>query len=327
MKKAIKKVVIAVQTLRENPLDSLGLLFPAASLFIAIIGFVIAYVSFLVNGGYTEQISIIKQEDFVEAFTTGTVYIMYENVIKNSILFLVAGAVIVMITAYFRRENKMKKVLLTVDLAVCAMAGGILAVFIAVDTGKIKLSETHETAIREAVERGELQALKSFLFGIAVVVLVSVIFVLIALLVSQVRWMLFYNVGSCLISFAGLPILLLVLENIIPLALEIVVIFVAGIIVKILLSLVRSDDGNSSAMGEKRKPAEKHNDKRNVKIKKYEGNLKFYRGKGGYGIMTPQADCIYFDGNLHSREYVCTVSDYENGKVEIWLNGRKVENV
>ena len=62
------------------------------------------------------------------------------------------------------------------------------------------------------------------------------------------------------------------------------------------------------------------------KVKEFSGAVIFYRGKGGYDIFVPIDDCIYFSGNMEKKG-VCTVEEFEKGKIVIKLNGKQETNI
>ena len=51
------------------------------------------------------------------------------------------------------------------------------------------------------------------------------------------------------------------------------------------------------------------------------------RDKGGYGIMTPQTDCIYYKNNVGNKTFICTVKEFETGKVAIIYKGKRLTNI
>ena len=90
---AIGGMFDAINDFRTNPLDSLGKLIPIAIGTVALIGFAIAYIIFIVKGGYTAQVSIFKSQGMdgvEEAFTEGTVHIIYHGIVSIiiNVLFL-----------------------------------------------------------------------------------------------------------------------------------------------------------------------------------------------------------------------------------------------
>lgn len=134
----------------------------------------------------------------------------------------------------------------------------------------------------------------------------------------------------CIISYVILPAILLLIANIFGIF---AILFFIGIGAAMFFGGT-SDDTNKeviSSMETKKYQETSHSviNQRNpnATVKEFSGNCTFYRGKGSMGIMTPQGDSIYMDGNLVTHSFVCTVKDFEEGKVEIYLNGRRVTGI
>lgn len=129
------------------------------------------------------------------------------------------------------------------------------------------------------------------------------------------------------VSYVILPLFLLLVENIVG-------IFVAVFFLGIGAFMLFSNITASSEPGERqqkyrsadrnRNSEQKKEKKSDAKIIRFSGNCKFYRDKGGLGLIQAQADAIYMDGNLIKHSYVCTVDEFQTGKVEIYLNGERV---
>lgn len=129
------------------------------------------------------------------------------------------------------------------------------------------------------------------------------------------------------LSYILMPIVLLLVENIIGIF---VTFFFFGIVGFMLFSnIIDSSDVDEKPqeyrhVENSRSSNQKKEKKTTAKVRRYSGNCKFYRGEGGMGILQAQADAIYMDGNLTTRGYVCTVEEFETGKVEIYLNGERI---
>ena len=78
----------------------------------------------------------------------------------------------------------------------------------------------------------------------------------------------------------------------------------------------------------KAKAKEKAQPKKEFQQKKeFNLNSAFWRDEGGNGIMIPTGDCIYVINGWGEKTYVCTVHDYEKGKVAIINKKVRVMNI
>ncbi len=53
-------------------------------------------------------------------------------------------------------------------------------------------------------------------------------------------------------------------------------------------------------------------------------NTDVWRDKGE-GLRT--CDCIYYKNNIDAKDFICTVEEYEQGKVAIYVNGKRITDV
>lgn len=194
----------SINDFREHPNESLGSIFPVAGGIAAVVGFLVAYIMFIVNGGYTNQIEIIEKSGFNKAFTWGTVPVLYGGVMLFVIgLFLVAQAVVTMRT-YFQEATKSKKAVMITDLILIVLAIITMIVFDAINDSD--------------------EATKTFYIVFTIVSLV-LFFTFIGLILScECRWMAVRIIQLIMVAFIILPVLLLFLENVIPLVIFVIVI-------------------------------------------------------------------------------------------------------
>ena len=54
---------------------------------------------------------------------------------------------------------------------------------------------------------------------------------------------------------------------------------------------------------------------------------KIWRDKGGLGIATASADSVYFKNNIDAPQWICTVQQFEQGDVAVYMNNRRITDV
>lgn len=135
-----------------------------------------------------------------------------------------------------------------------------------------------------------------------------------------------YVCTASLMIYCVIPLLLYFLENILAAVVLIFLIVLFGIVmVFCTLSIFSSNTNNESNSASKKSEISKKDAQ--PRVIEFSGDVRFSRGKGGYGIMTPADDCIYYTGNMVEHRVAFTVKDYEQGKVIIKLNGKQITNI
>lgn len=229
------KTTYAIKSFHQNPLDSLGVLIPIAAGMVAFIGFIVAYILFIVNGGYATQIDLIKSngvDGISQGFTTGTTNIIYGNIVGSIIKMALGIEFVILMITYFSRESNIKKILMVIDLVSLVTFFGITVWFCVVYMGGIAIVD-----IAEALDYIGIPAFKTIFKIMVALTIIAVVLFIVLTLMSKSRWMVGYGVYAALISFVFLPLVLLLLENIIPLLAGIVALAVLGIVVYIIFGI------------------------------------------------------------------------------------------
>lgn len=324
----MEKVVNAVKSFRKNPIDSIGIMVPVLVGLTALIGFITAYITFFVNGGYTEQIELIKTngiDGINKAFTGGTIYIIYSGIILGIISVLLVVAFIMMMIAYFTRESKAKKIIMIVFIAFTALLGGIILLIDAIYEGKVEPVTEQGISILELLDNSNMPMI---ILVIAVLALLLVVSIFMLLFTAKSGWMVKHNIKAALTSFVGLPLFLLFLENIVPLFAGIIVLAVIGgliyLIIKSVSSSAGSGGGVSSSSGEsssghsknsldKSKGDDKKNDKNCVYVDLGILGGKLYKM---HGLIDP--DYVGYNGSGLAISYICSLDDLRKGRFHIY---------
>ena len=343
----LKSAIDSVKTIKEQPLKSLGELFPIAMVFVSIIGFIAAFSSFISNNGYSKQIQIIKN-DFIDgigdAFTTGTVHILTTGMVSTIILLLLLAEFIVMLISFYQTENKIKKIASVVCLGLGVVVFGVAGFILAVGYDIINFSYEIESKILSIFTIFDGADVSTVLqgFEIAAFIGAAALFIFIILmLTSQYLWMVKKSAIALLVSYVLLPLLLLMFENIVPMITGAIAVVLLGIFavigLKAAVSGTESEDGGVSGCSKDynysnnrsidTEPIENKPKEIKPKTKNYNFNTYFWRDKGGLGVAQAAADCIYVKDSLGVTQYVCTVEEYEKGKVIINMNRVRVTNV
>lgn len=319
----------AVENFRQNPLDNLAVIIPVLAGITAIIGVVVAYILFIVNRGYAEQIDVIKLhgiDGISEAFTYGTTYIIYGNIVGNIIKLFLGVEIIVMLVAYFIKESKAKKILMIIDLVLLVCWCGIAILLDAIFTRKIELTKEQENKILEALDIIKMQSTRQIFDMLTVLVVVIIVLFIVLVLISKSRWMLGYAVKATLFSFVGLPLILLFLENVIPMIAGIVALsFLCVVILIIFMSVVSGEEtsGNSSPSDSSAtSPSNFYSSpKSKEKKKEHEKNCEYielgFLGFKIYRVHGVMHDYVERDNGVATAE-ICSLDDLRKGRFHIY---------
>lgn len=239
MKVLLIKAKELINNFKSNPIDNLVIAFSFLSVAVALIGFVVAIVVFAVKGGYSEQVDTIKALGYFsgaqKAFTSGTVSIIYGNIVGTIIKVLFSSEIVLMLLAFLLREKRIKKNIMLVDLVFFAVLGIAYALYYALDTRKIVLTEAQGRALVNAFNKITINKIPLIIIVFAVLLIASSITFLILVLKSKYVWMIKYAFVSLIISFCLIPLVLLFIENIVPLVVGIIALAVIALILLIIM--------------------------------------------------------------------------------------------
>jgi hypothetical protein len=341
-RKNVEATTASIKFINEQPLNSLGQIIPVGMVVASMVGFIVAIIKFIIAGGFSNQITSLKGDFFggiSEGFTSGTASVLTSGIVSTIISILLFAELLVLIISYYKTENKAKKIVASICLGIGTVLFGVAGFILAVGFGVINLSEQMEMKIVEMLTVFDGMQTSTIVNGLkitAIIGVVALIVFVILMLVSEHKWMIKNTAIALLLSYVILPLVLLLVENIIPMIVGVVAIVVIGGAIflggKIFLSGSGESSGSSSVGGSvgtssstsrtESKPKEKYQQK-----KEYDLNTTFWRDKGGYGIAVPQADCIYMKNAWGEKTYVCTVHDFEKGNVAIINKRVRVTNV
>lgn len=343
IKELAERTVNSVKCFTKEPIDNLGFLVPMIMAIVSVVTALVGYILYIVQGGYSNQVSLIKTsgtDGIYQGFTSGSAGLLTSGTIAKVIWILFLVQMIVMLISYFKTVGKAKKIIMIIDLIVLTIVIALFTVVVMISIGSLVFSEEQMMSALSTFE-GMTVNLKTVLITYAVFAVISVVTFLVLVLISECRWMLGYGMISLGVNYIAAPLVVLLLENIIPLVSGIAVLAIIGLVIFLgfILFLGGGDGECTSASGSYSSGSSSSYSRNEIKetklvekqpyqeVKKYDLNTTFWRDKGGYGVMVPQADCIYFKNTWGEKTYSCTVSDFEKGKVAIMNKNKRVMNV
>lgn len=150
---------------------------------------------------------------------------------------------------------------------------------------------------------------------------------------------------AAIMSYIIIPVFLMIVENIIPLVLILIVTVIMVILTRYGCKLMDkyskvSNERSKERLKERRerreraKEREENADKADKtgsnqyqKKVNLELNTNFWRSKVGQATNVPAADCVYCYDNQHTIMFVCTVQQFEQGKVAVYNKKKRITTI
>ena len=300
------------EQLKENPIETIAI--SLSWVFVIIIGLmaVLAYIKFIIDGGYSLSVARIKENGaFASAnFTTGTIHIISNNVVWIILGIIIGVQTIVSIILLFAEKEIWKCILFVIDLI------AIVFCFVKMVTGQ-------NNSMSE-----EMRLIYSVVTLIAIIVFFK-------LLIDSDGSYVFLAEGLGLAAYLIILALILLLENIVAIGALAGAIIVVGIVAAILIfgnSSKESAGSTSSGSGgstsyksssgnvgmKSRKPDKKtantpaHKKDSNPNHH-YIANYNEILGVKLYKVNGDMGDYIELDNTMVEKK-ICSLADAESGK-------------
>ena len=300
------------EQLKENPIETIAI--SLSWVFVIIIGLmaVLAYIKFIIDGGYSLSVARIKENGaFASAnFTTGTIHIISNNVVWIILGIIIGVQTIVSIILLFAEKEIWKCILFVIDL-------------IAIVFGFVKMVTGQNNSMSE-----EMRLIYSVVTLIAIIVFFK-------LLIDSDGSYVFLAEGLGLAAYLIILALILLLENIVAIGALAGAIIVVGIVAAILIfgnSSKESAGSTSSGSGgstsyksssgnvgmKSRKPDKKtantpaHKKDSNPNHH-YIANYNEILGVKLYKVHGDMGDYIELDNTMVEKK-ICSLADAESGK-------------
>lgn len=329
----ITEIKEALQDFRENPMEGLIFLLPVVIFGISIVSGIVGYVSFIRQNGYKNQFAVIKSEGIMESFTKGTSTFGIKGSIGTTIIILLIIQVLVMLIAYFINSDG-NAAMITDIVGVVVLIGGIC------------LTQWQEHHWGTSFIRGiisfigkykelDIDHVEEIVLGCMGIAAIALIIGFGILLAREYEEGVLLTLFCAAMNYIAIPLIILFLENIIPLLILIVV----GIIIVIGLVTGLGESGGSS-VGESSVSRTESSGSRNTTSKKAEPEktqerkanssyIENYNEAGGICLHKVKSswreDYIESDNSLVTRR-ICSIKALEKGEYHIYdkKSGREI---
>lgn len=242
LKYHIQSLFDAILNFKSDPINNFTIILTFVSIAISFIGFIVAWIIFIASGGYGEQIETIKTlgifSGSLKSFTSGTVHILYGDIVALLIIVLLSFEVILMFYQFFTHETKTKKIIMIVDLSLFALLGILYALFEAINTEKIILTEEQMIALINFCNSIKIKGISIIIILFFALLIISLATFLTIIIKCDEIQILKTIVISAIASFVLIPLILLFFENFIPLIMGIVALCIIAFLLWGLFAIV-----------------------------------------------------------------------------------------
>lgn len=304
-KETTQKTIYSIKNFFQNPIGGLGALIPIVMYIITITVTIIGYIKFIMAGEYTKQIAIIKESGFTEGFTVGTANVLVSGIAPWIIAVLAFVQFIVTLIAFFRSAGKKKCIFMIIDV-VFLMALLFALVF---DFWRINM------LFGVRIEAGGFIMGGLIAFGVFCWVLTAK---------TEGRAMFLGFVKGLIFHFIIMPLLILLLENIIPLVMAIVSMAILGLVFWFILGGLGGDTGGTANVStdNSKGRTEKKESGKSMYISDYRrtGGINLYKRRGTFG------DYIELDNHIVTKS-ICSIAEIQGGKMHLYdkATGREIK--
>jgi hypothetical protein len=239
-------VTNAIKHFKETPLESIAYLSIFTASAISVVTFLVSLIMMFASNTYAKQIKASHQ-GLSHMFSATTAHYYFNEFSPIAIAVLLTLSLIVIVIDCIKDVGKVKKVFMIIFSAIFLLSGvaeAVLCEFVnwASYLGSVDQAKLSEHQVKTVVNIYRFATNGKILAACIIVGVLSLIVVFILTIFSDVRPYIVGFIITVLTTYAAVPLLLLIIENIIPLIICVVVALVVFIIIKIVGAMDNSDE-------------------------------------------------------------------------------------
>lgn len=245
-----QEIVKQIKNFKDSPLENLCYLINVVGFLMAIVGGIVSYVIFITNGVYAEHVAILKENgigNMKEAFTSGTVSYFTKGIPGSIALLLVLTNLILSIIICVKNSGIAKKIAMFVALSLFGVTGIFFFFYFLAASGFFGHNYNSDNIFIQLYNK--TSNMETFLIVFTCILLASIILQIILLCCTYETKGIFINTLYMAIAyFIAIPLIILFLENIIPLvagAVYIIIIVAILLVIGFVLLSGASEGGSS----------------------------------------------------------------------------------
>lgn len=316
--------VNAIDEITTSPFESVAYLCVVAAAVTAAVTFIVSFILLFVKNAYGIQMKLLTTGHFEQSFSANAAHTYYNHVSLILVSIFLVISFISIVIAHIRSAGKAGKIVMIIFSAVLLLTVAapviLIGIYGGINSGVIKFNANNVNAIRPIFY---LITNQRAIIIYVIILLASLIGIYVTLGISHLGDFIkpfFIILGS---AYVGVPFLLLLLENLIPLIMAIVI----GVIAVVIIGMSLSGDGKSNKC-EKEIGGSSDNFQTNKpesgkqpKIKEFDSGVKLERVKGGWLDM--YNDIIRVSNGI-GESTVCSAYEYDHKEVIIRQGGKTV---
>jgi len=328
-----KNAFNSVNNIRQAPMENSITLAIMVARIGALVMFIVAFISFIVNNGYGEQLGIIAQGigQWSRTFTMGTLPFYISGAVPVIWTILLVLVFFTIHIAYILSEDSVKKVLMIFLMLMFFTAVLLYLLFV---RGVIYDLHMPVNSFESLWRNIEINQIPWFIPAIYLIV-VGLILALASLMAiksglgkQMKEWL-----STVLSLYIGLPLLLWFTQNLLALAVMIVFLGIVGGIMYILFNILYTKLGEGGDRAADARAGDLAADKGRTGVMPSghppgEGTamtvIEVEPGKKLWKIRSVTGDYIQSESSGGETSEVCTTADFDKGKVIIMQNGEQV---
>lgn len=310
MKSYLQKLKYSIGGFNADVLNYLAIVIPVLIVLSMAISWIVAFAIFITSEGYSSQIEMMKLNGFSfdaigAAFTSGTVGILYGKVVTLIIGVLLLAQIGLFVRSFFNESTKTQRIVMVVDLSIVGLSivGAILL-------------DLYTNVIASAMNGSGGQGIRMSLLTISVLTIAAAISLLIFIVKSKDKWILGYVSLSAILAWTAFPLLLLLVENIVPLIAGIFFLLLFCAVIWFICASV-ADGGSSSAptsTGRKNEPKKKNPEPETKTCEYVDRGFLGFKIFRVHGVMH---DYVERDNGVGTGR-ICYLKNLRNGSFHIY---------
>ena len=298
-------------------------LLPVCGILVAVLGFIISLVQFMIYDGYQTELNSLTNFDFESAFSKQTLSFDASVICDYIFQGLLLVAVIVMLILFYKTATEKKKIFVSASLAFAAITIISVELFLAINYRRITLSKGMEEQFIRFFSSFTPETIYYCKIGFMVLCIAAATIVGFLLFTTKnIRPAMRYIIIALIAQKLVLPLLLFVIEHIFSIVAFIIFAIIFILVGKVFLSFSEIDSSYDEEFEEYNRAAVRKN------TKKGNRNRKEYHVPDGIELVKVKGlTCDYVEryNSIGGSSRVCTLYELRSGEFKIYDKyGRRI---
>lgn len=315
-KNKLQKVKLFVESIKSKTLNVTPVLIIGTS----IVTFIVALIMFIASGGFTRQYHSIKKfgldiDKIKSQLTTGTVPMLYSTPVLIILGILIGMFFIYWLFCYFKQAKKYQKVAIVISLVLIGIS--ILSDILIQILNNLRFVR-NENGFFLPIDRYPFLANKKIMIPIWSAILIAFVIGIVMFCIMSYNsdiWNQFtFFIKSNILAFGAIPLLLLIIENAVPLFFIFIILLIVGIVFFVMCFGASGGGNTDDGKYQSDYSTGNSNQYDNTKCEYIDSRFLGIKVFKVHGITH---DYIERDNGIVTAE-ICSLRDLENGNYRIY---------